>query len=406
MVFKNNSTSYQYTSICILILLNIFSAYPSTIPLLLPIPNVKVMTFGYILLYSIFLLSFRKVWQVPSIIFQLMVIQLIGWLILYMVHLDGVYITRITYLVNAYLAILCLYQYKNGINKFINKYDVVIAVMSVLGTIAFFLVFFNLLSPVSTYTNVDSRIGYFYGLTCTNTIFINVIRYAGFFDEPGAMAAWGMYALLLNQLIINSKKMERILLICLSFTFSVAYYIQVILYILFFKIKKTKHLLICLLIIAASCFTIIELKDSNEALYNLTLGRLELNDKGTIKGDTRSSLSSIAKNYFKKSPLVGNGPTYIQKVDYMGDNPFETLASDGLIGSVIMYLPLLMLLISSKKNIISAVIILMVGYMQRPFHTHFIHFLMMYLFVIAVVINLHKHDELRIAKSHHNYNLV
>ena len=55
-------------------------------------------------------------------------------------------------------------------------------------------------------------------------------RVNGFFDEPGAFAFWGMFALLFNKLMFDNKKLEIIIMVSLLFTFSAAYFVLLPIY--------------------------------------------------------------------------------------------------------------------------------------------------------------------------------
>ena len=61
-----------------------------------------------------------------------------------------------------------------------------------------------------------------------------ILRIAGFFDEPGTMAFFLVFALLINKVVFNSKKNEILILISGFFTFSLAFYIIGFFYLLFF----------------------------------------------------------------------------------------------------------------------------------------------------------------------------
>ena len=58
----------------------------------------------------------------------------------------------------------------------------------------------GLLEPLFQFIEMDGRPGYFYGLFTTNTVFGGFVRNAGFYDEPGALSNWGVFALLFNKL--------------------------------------------------------------------------------------------------------------------------------------------------------------------------------------------------------------
>ena len=94
----------------------------------------------------------------------------------------------------------------------------------------------------------------------------------------------------------------------------------------------------------------------------------------------RYELAEEAKQTFMSNPFFGIGAKKMDEGTYMGDNPYETLAKDGIIGTVVTYLPLLFLLYKyRRKDVLSAVIVLSAGYAQRPFHMNLIHCLFLYM---------------------------
>lgn len=114
-------------------------------------------------------------------------------------------------------------------------------VQAVLGGIAFILFFVGALQPLIEFRLPDLRPSYFFGLTCSNAIVGNVMRPAGLFDEPGALAFWGVYCLLINKLVFDNKKIELLLIIGLMFTLSMAFYIEIVIYGLLFTQKAIKR---------------------------------------------------------------------------------------------------------------------------------------------------------------------
>lgn len=56
------------------------------------------------------------------------------------------------------------------------------------------------------FVEMDMRPGYFFGLFTTNTYFGGLVRNAGFYDEPGALAFWGIYALIINKMFVKTQK--------------------------------------------------------------------------------------------------------------------------------------------------------------------------------------------------------
>ena len=92
-------------------------------------------------------------------------------------------------------------------------YDVWLVVQAISGTIGILLVLGGLLQPIFKFVEMDMRPGYFFGLFTTNTYFGGLVRNAGFYDEPGALAFWGIYALIINKMFVKNTKIEILLII-------------------------------------------------------------------------------------------------------------------------------------------------------------------------------------------------
>lgn len=274
--------------------------------------------------------------------------------------------------------------------------------MAIAGCFTFFLVLFFAYTPLFSFVNPDGRSAYCFGPTCSNFYLGNIIRYSGFFDEPGAMAYWGIYALLFNRLFIRNPRLERLLMICLILTLSLAYYIQLSFYILFFKIKNIEKFCIAFLACVVMIGAIYLSKDTQYDVYKFTFFRLERNDMtGTMQGDNRSDLSEIAKKYFLTAPIMGIGAKKATEIAYMADNPYDILAKDGIVGMIVTYIPLIIVFFTYYKNrtILCVLFILGVGYLQRPFHVDLLHPMMLYLMTILIIMgrwteNINKGDSI------------
>ena len=92
-------------------------------------------------------------------------------------------------------------------------------------------------------------------------------------------------------------------------------------------------------------------------------------------------MTKIAKGVFYAHPVFGYGEKKTFMLDYMDDNPYETLAKDGVIGMIVLYMPLLLLFRRSTREQKYGIIILMIGYLQRPLHTNYMQYIMVYIFV-------------------------
>lgn len=373
-----------------MLLLVFFSAYPYVFCQFLPFPHVRILSAIFLMIFSAILLSMRKIQLPPFLFSEIVLIQCLCWFFFFIYHRDSSYITRIVFIIVAYLSIVCIYNTSCGVHGFLQFYSKLIMIMAIGGVLCFFLVLIFSFTPIFNFENVDGRAAYCFGLTCTNTYIGNVIRYAGYFDEPGAMAYWGIFILLFNRLFFYNQRFERILMFCLVFTFSIAYYIQIFFYILFFYLKSVKHFSVLFLSTAIIVWGIYLSKGTDFDIYRFTIYRFEMNEStGTIQGDSRSELAEKAKKQFEKAPVLGIGAQKFIEIDYMADNPYEILAKDGIVGEIVTYLPLLVMIfvgLKKEKKFFYAAVILAIGYLQRPFHVDLMHPIMLYMMVLLTII--------------------
>lgn len=359
--------------------LSILGAYPFIFNRLIPIPSLSILctiTFCYFAIISyVDKIHLKKLNPKFNLIFE---IQLIAWLLFIVIHQDILYIERIIYMCAIYLMLLFLQNCDGGILKFFEKYDKFILYVAVGGCISFLLVFIFNLPPFISFINMDGREAGIFFLTSSNYQVGNIIRFAGLFDEPGAMAYWGIWTLLFNKLYYNDLRLERLLIFCLIFTFSMAYYIQIVFYFIFFKLQSIKQVLMVSITGIILLIGAYHVSQEYPVLYNLTFNRFQKNENGEIKGDNRSELAEKAKIQFIKSPVIGNGISKMSTMEYMADNPYETLAYDGIIGTIIVYLPFIVLMVIGDKKMRLSVIILFIGFLQRPFHHYLLYYFIAY----------------------------
>ena len=381
--WKNIPKSGKFAIILTFIVL--FLTYPYVFNRIFPVPSEQIiLVLGFFLSVVIIGREKSRV-GLPTVVTSIFLTQGFFWFLFFLYHSDSSYLVRIFFLITTYSILLMLIKTKS-LNEFVSINNEIIAIQSVLAGIAFWLVLSGIIDSFAEFTNVDDRPMFWYGITCSNTRLGNIIRPSGFFDEPGALAYWGIYALIFNKLFYNNKKVENCLIIGLFFTLSVAYFIQIFFYFLFYSSKK-KALLTVVIVGIVSLF-VYQYIESNEILRYMTIERFE---GGSIRSE-RNELSEMTKVYFLKNPFMGIGAKNLDAAGYLADNQYEILAKDGIIGTFITYLPFFYLLIEFGGNfkILSAIFILALGYLQRPFHINEMHYLIMYSFVVMIVLNYEK----------------
>ena len=376
----------------LIILLMQLSMYPYVLYRFFGFPEERTMCFvffGIIFLYCIFSKHSGK--GIPKDIIFIMVLQSVGWLFYYLVFEDTSYFTRIFFLLLTFF-ITSMLLWKDSFFHYLDIYCKFLTIQGILGVIAFTLVFVNLLHPLISIATED---GYgsinFYGLTCSNAVFGNFLRVGGDFDEPGAFAFWGVFALLFNKLTVDNKKLEIVLAVSLFFTFSAAYFILLPIYLICFYKSKMRSMVLALLIIVPVLVIVTKTLSKNSEFLYYTIERFS----GDQIRSTRYDQSDNAKIIFRQSPVWGQGARRFEGMggNTLTDNPYEILAKDGIVGFVFTYLPLFYIVLRywRKKEVMYSSVILFLDYMQRPFHINEMHYLMLYLFCLLVTLKYGKH---------------
>lgn len=357
--------------------------YPFVFQFFLPLPSISLLIPLTFLLYFVFVNRKQVILRHP--ITKIAILQLFATIFSFLISSDSEYIKQFLYIIWAICFISLLEKY--GIYKFLFYYNRFILAVAVLGCVSFvFSILFGVRSFYSFPNGGDGFIELVY-TTFTNSIHGDFIRYGGVFDEPGAMAFWGMFSLVTNKLYVKDDSLEKPLIFTLLFTLSLAYIIQLTFYYFFFYFWgrfSFKRLAVVGIIGSFLLFYLLSL-DPDSYIYRVTLARVGIGSSVDFVSDNnRADLMDISRNLFKQSPLFGVGPSAISK-DGAFDNPYETLARDGIFGAIFIYLPLVVSVFYSKYNrsILYAAIILFIGYLQRPFHFQFLHYTMLYIFFYA-----------------------
>lgn len=345
--------------------------WPSVFSFMGWLPDFKIGTIILAVICSILVLSNVR-GALPSAVSNVILIQLCTFVLYFVIHSDSSYLTRCFYLIVA--TMLLMIQAKRPKMEFVDTYVGWLTMQAVMGAIGFILVYLGILHSFGTFREFDGHIGQFYGLFTTTVYLesVGVLRVAGFFDEPGAFAFWGIFALLFNKLFIDNKRIEILLVIGLISTLSMAYFIQIALYAYFFYRKHLGKLLTRTLVFVTILLFIASISPRlNESIF----GRFQYDtEKGVLKGDNRSHLAEYCFNIWTTSPITGVGARNLISISqkdkrFAGANPFTFLATDGVIGQLVLWLPILCLTSLRKRSpqYMYAGIIIFAGFMQRPY---------------------------------------
>lgn len=348
-------TSNSYNKVgFILVWVTMFMAFPFSIAQAFNLPAKIIMTFCISILILIVLLRLKRV-IINPILVSIFLLQIITAFVYFFLHKDTGYINFLFQIVVP----LVIYVYVNTFLKFqilSNSFIKLMLTMGILSLITFSLCLLFNMSFYSIFENPDGRSGFNFILSFTNVYvdfgFTKFIRPAGFFDEPGTLAYYLLVGIFINDLTLKNKKIRIALIISGVITSSLAFYVIMVVYAIFF-IKKDKiftsslyFLLAILLICFFYQFLDIAVQDW---IYNSTFGRLTslISPTSTIdnfQADNRSDLVEVAKSAIEDSPLIGQGISYASIKDgkyfgtFMGANILGILGIHGIIGGIIFSL--------------------------------------------------------------------
>jgi hypothetical protein len=263
----------------------------------MPLPPIAILMTIQVLVASV--IAVKEKYTPEKIISYIISLQIFAVCSNLLFSGDLEYVKQILYILWAW-SFVVIVNTKIGIRRFAYVYNRIILVVSMLGCIAFIVALITHIEPLLTYENQDGRPGYFFYITCTNTRIGNVFRYSGVFDEPGAMASWGMFSIVINRIYVKDKLVERILPVTLFFTFSLAFYIMYFIYLSWFVLKR-KILKSFLSFLAVSFIIFVAYqnlsRENVEMIEGMTVGRMEYDkSKGTLAGNNRQDLSEEASS--------------------------------------------------------------------------------------------------------------
>ena len=316
-----------------------------------------------------------------------------NWLFIWIVYAFGLFIITTAHLfygVNEYRkffgfifkfvfiidALIIIRLYYDSIVKWLNKVTIFQLILINIGVIIIFLKLINI-TPV-VFELDSGRNFYHYFITgASNTIirYYNsiLIRPTGFFEEPGAIALFLIWMLVLNEFTFKSRKMTYMIIFLGLILRSVAFIISIIFYFIIVLIIKKQLKLILVSILSLLLFIIvIRAIDSPHINYaiNSIVKRTKIVD-GRLGGDNRN-MSGLLKYLDAKNIFFGIGNKNVRDLHHYHDAPTGASATgfllkNGIFGYIFLYLPFLYLfyLYRNDKRVFFFLIIA-INLIQRP----------------------------------------
>jgi len=311
----------------------------------------KILIFTGLVIFILMITKIPKLSKFDVGLLGVIFIQILYLTFCLVYRNDSSYINIVIQLVSLVITIQFILDHI-GFSAFVKSYINIILIMGIGGVITFFVHYFVGIHPIFSVYYTDLKATHFLGLTSTN-VFIDgdfrFMRFAGFFDEPGRYALFSILAIILNKVYFNNRRVELLLILVTIFSFSFAGYVNLIVYYLFFMLKKSnlKYFIVSLLIVFAAVFY---LNTSNNPSLKLvkkyTIERFALDDSGQLSNNNRTEHEEYNKIIFQKYPLLGSTK---KENKVRGSNLYAIIAEHGVIGSFFYYLFLVYMIIISLK---------------------------------------------------------
>lgn len=310
----------------------------------------KMLTFICLSFFTGMLLVKINEIKFSKYLFIVLFTQVVFYFFMYLYHNDLANLSLILQLVSLLITITFIKCFLS-IKMFVKSYIYIMLITGIGGALAFFIHLFIGITPVFR-IEYGNEVSYFLGLTTTNVFIDNgslrMLRFSGFFDEPGNFGLYSLFAIILNKIYFNKKNIEIVLILVTCLTLSVAFYFSIFIYlILFYFNKKNWHYFFLFIFFVVVVYFILQYFDNPiiELINKMTFSRVQETSED-FSGSNRGGLMANDYNVFIDNPLLGAGYSNPQ---IFGSNFFSIFARYGIIGAVFYYLMLLYLLITLIK---------------------------------------------------------
>lgn len=346
--------------------------------------SLTIYTIVGVMLFGFNIISNNK--QSAPLVFWLSIfVVCIGLFIQYSVKGEIYYLQKIVMIFTA-VNLIFFCNWRIGTKSFFFYYNRWIYVMAIGGVIGSILAIVGVSPFFSCESLNDGRPIYTWFVTCTK-MEMGTMRFSGFFDEPGAFGYWVVFAMAINKLFINDKRIEWPLMFMTFLTFSLGFFAQAALYYVFFGLKDTsltKKLALIEVVFLGYIFILSTQNTDLSFIYDNSIGRIEAtqNAQSFLEGTNREWLMDRAKDLWEQNPMWGADSQSRQAIGYFGDNMYETLANDGIFGCCYLYFPYVLLLVLGifrrDYDAIGVALFCAMSVFHRPIHANLLTYFMLY----------------------------
>lgn len=247
-------------------------------------------------------------------------------------------------------------------------------IICIAGIICYLSYDLNLFLPykvVNYYNNnaiVENYIDYKFIFLYRASSSISLVRLCGICNEPGYFGT--ICALILCASSLNLKKKSNIIILIAGFlTFSLAFIITLVIYLLLKYLKDVRTIILTVLLTCFYLFLLPNIYTGNPTIDRF-IQRMTITDEG-LAGDNRTTdeLEYVFNDVVKNKPLFGYGNNYIKSNNLKGSLSYKTyIIQYGFIGCILLWGSLLLAALYKNKNYLSIIYIIafFVNIYQRP----------------------------------------
>lgn len=247
-------------------------------------------------------------------------------------------------------------------------------IICIAGIICYLSYDLNLFLPykvVNYYNNnaiVENYIDYKFIFLYRASSSISLVRLCGICNEPGYFGT--ICALILCASSLNLKKKSNIIILIAGFlTFSLAFIITLVIYLLLKYLKDVRTVILTVLLTCFYLFLLPNIYTGNPTIDRF-IQRMTITDEG-LAGDNRTTdeLEYVFDDVVKNKPLFGYGNNYIKSKNLKGSLSYKTyIIQYGFVGCILLWGSLLLAALYKNKNYLSIIyiIVFFVNIYQRP----------------------------------------
>ena len=249
---------------------------------------------------------------------------------------------------------------------------IIICIASIICYLSYDLNLFLPYKVVNYYNNnaiVENYIDYKFIFLYRASSSISLVRLCGICNEPGYFGT--ICALILCASSLNLKKKSNIIILIAGFlTFSLAFIITLVIYLLLKYLKDVRTVILTVLLTCFYLFLLPNIYTGNPTIDRF-IQRMTITDEG-LAGDNRTTddLEYVFNDVVKNKPLFGYGEGYLKTQNLKGGvSSYKTyIIQYGFVGCILLWGSLLLAALYKNKNYLSIIYIIafFVNIYQRP----------------------------------------